>query len=116
MTVYRDSIHVLLSGGDKPHVGSVSAVCFSERGESVLSHIIFPGHKDYVISDQYAETISSCSGLPVMVTCGIHYDDISREDIRQIQMMTDQMLQELINNRKKSEGGSVYWRNIFKIE
>ncbi len=68
--------HVLLTGGSRTHVGSVSSAGFGDD----IDHQ-FPGHRDGVVSRMWADALYELSGEPVVVACGIHYDGVNREQI-----------------------------------
>ena len=71
--VGRDLL-VLITGG-KEHLGSVSSKAFS---------FSFPGHRDSVISDAAAASISAALNTNCVVLCGIHFDNITREQIEEV--------------------------------
>ena len=87
-----EGIHVLLTGGDKSHIGAVS---WAEPGEEVRTQV-FPGHRDDVLSEPWAESIALAAGQRTLVVCGIHYDNASREDIAEIVRTAGKLLQELL--------------------
>lgn len=92
VTVLDAGIHLLLTGGDRTHVGSISAA----DGEGVLKTICFQGHKEEVLSDLWAKEISVHTKQPSVVAAGIHYDHAKPEQIQEIIEVTEQMLQEII--------------------
>ncbi len=96
VTIMPEDIHILLTGGCLPHVGSVSIY---KNGEEVSS-ISLPGHKDYVIGNSYAKALSQIRGLPVTVVCGIHYDNATVPMIEEIVRQTHEMLEEIMENLK----------------
>ena len=81
-------LHVLLSGGHQSHIGAVSICC---PGEAVRTTVL-PGHKDDHISARWAQTLCELSGLTCCVVCGIHYDNASAFQIREILNHTDLQL------------------------
>lgn len=98
--VTDNGIHVLLEGGDLGHIGAVS-ICY--QGE--VQTITIPGHKEAVISENWAKELEHAFKVPVVVEAGIHYDQISEEEIRMVlQLMntelikTKRMLETYINN------------------
>ena len=102
VSVLDDGIHVLLTGGCRAHVGAVTTV-YDGKPETVC----FPGHKDDVISKMWAESLSEHlaesgltvsspePGAAVTVACGIHYDGVSKEQIRAIVSVCADMLREV---------------------
>lgn len=81
-------LHVLLTGGCRTHVGAVS---YSFPGESVQT-IQFPTHREGVVSEQWAKALCEHLHCPVVVNCGIHYDRVSKADIREIVSAAEQLL------------------------
>ena len=87
-----EGLHVLITGGIKTHIGAVS-IC---RPEEEPETKFFPGHKDQFVSAFWAEALANKLGEPTCVVCGIHYDDISKEQITQIMTVTDKLLSRLL--------------------
>lgn len=86
---YGIIIHV--SGGDLSHIGAVSIV--DENGETQTTY--FPGHKDQFISELWAKKIYSISRAPVVVVAGIHYDEVSKEEIKGICECAEELLEQV---------------------
>jgi hypothetical protein len=87
-------ISVLLVGGDLPHVGAVS-VADSKDG---VHTIVLPGHKDQYIGEVWARQLCEKTKLPVSVTAGIHYDQITKSEIEEIQALAQEMLEEVLGS------------------
>jgi tagatose-1,6-bisphosphate aldolase non-catalytic subunit AgaZ/GatZ len=85
-------VQVTITGGDLSHIGSVSIV--DENG--TLTTTLFPTHRDNVIGDKWAEKIYDKISMPVVVTAGVHYDNINKNDIENIINETDDMLDEVL--------------------
>jgi len=88
-----EGISVTLAGGDKAHIGAVSMVGLD--GE--MSSYTFPGHKETIISEKWAKEIYAKITETVLVSVGIHYDNISKADINKVLSFTDELLIELLN-------------------
>ena len=73
-------INVLLTGGDKSHIGAVSGRI---PGQDPVD-IELPGHKEGIVARKWAEKLEAARGEPVWVECGIHYETLSREGIAQV--------------------------------
>ncbi|RZN55273.1 MAG: hypothetical protein DSO09_03375 [Candidatus Methanomethylicota archaeon] len=80
-----DELLVIIYGGEKPHIGSIS-ICNNTYPFSIS----FLGHKDYIISHYASEKIFKKLNSKVIVICGIHIENATKEDI-----------EILINNSKK---------------
>lgn len=92
VTRLHEGLHVLLVGGVRTHVGAVSTALPGEKSETRY----FPGHKDQFVSEPWAEKLAEKLAEPVTVVCGIHYDDATKEQIREILQCTDGMLEKLM--------------------
>lgn len=84
-----NGIHGLLTGGEEPHVGGVVLALPrpSLRGEgwSTDSYITpVPGHKDVDVARTVAETLARELRSSVVVTAGIHSDNLRPEELSQI--------------------------------
>lgn len=81
-----DDLLLVIKGGEKEHIGSVS---LKEKKESVQT-ISKENHKDYVISERMASIIYDKMKKDILVICGIHIDDA-----------TDKEIDILVNNAQK---------------
>lgn len=113
-TILDNGATVFVTGGDSSHIGAISVAetgngsgdaeeqmqetCLTAEGKSrVLCQTIeFPGHKEAVISEKWAKELAGKWKCRVIVQAGIHYDNVTKEQIRQIVVMTDEMLKEVV--------------------
>lgn len=86
-------LQVTVYGGTLPHIGAVSVV--DPQGNVTTQQ--FPTHKDGVVSELWAGALLTSGCCPAVVTAGIHYDDLSQEQIDQVVALTNEMLAELLN-------------------
>jgi hypothetical protein len=70
-----DDLLVIITGGDE-HIGGVSLL-----ENNSFSTISKKNHKDTVISKMLAPIIYDTLKRDVLVVCGIHIDDATKEDI-----------------------------------
>lgn len=96
VTRLDQGIHVLLTGGDKSHIGAVSTA--EPTGE--VQTQLFPGHKDQYISAPWAEKLARTLGVRATVVCGIHYDGASKAQIGAILAETGALLSEILETLK----------------
>lgn len=68
---------IIITGGEEDHIGSATLI--EEKGH--LQTMIKKGHKDHVISERMANIIYDTIGKDLLVVCGIHIDDASKEEI-----------------------------------
>lgn len=94
LTWLQDGLHVLYIGG-KTHVGAIS---YAEGG--TIWSCQAAGHKEQIISESWAKTLSEYWNCPVTVCCGIHFDGISGEEIKEIVNRSEQLLQTLCTGRE----------------
>jgi hypothetical protein len=68
--------------GGTAHVGAIAlAVPEKERDRAEISLLTAEGHRDDIPARLLAEEIASRTGRRTAVVCGIHFDDITREEI-----------------------------------
>ncbi|MDO4331719.1 MAG: hypothetical protein Q4C58_03425 [Eubacteriales bacterium] len=89
-------IQILIEGGDRGHIGAVSVA----SPDTPMQTVVFPQHKEDVISRKWAGTICEETGVPVVVSAGVHYDNIRKEQIRQVLDATDRELEECVRALK----------------
>lgn len=99
VTLLKEDIHVLITGGSLPHVGAVSVYCDgSEEG-----WIQLPGHKEKIVADHWSRVLSEECCCRVTTVCGIHYDDLSKKDIAQIISAMEELLLEILYSIRKEQ-------------
>ena len=88
-----EGIHVSVFGGDRSHIGAVSVI--SPDGSRQDTE--FPGHRDGTVASKWAGALYAAGYSPAVVECGIHYDGIGKDGIRQILECTDRLLSEILH-------------------
>ena len=88
----RSGLQIGVYGGTLPHIGAVSVA--DPQGNITTQQ--FPAHKDGIISERWARALSEAGYRPAVVTAGIHYDHLNREQIAAVVEITDSMLSELL--------------------
>jgi len=105
-----NDILVALWGGEKPHIGAVAAAQPrpSLKDPNVMSSsasvICYLGHKEDELAKTAAETLAAALNNNVAVTAGIHWDNLSQEDIRRIKKNSEILLNSVLR-RIRSEFG-----------
>lgn len=84
-------LNVTIAGGDKGHIGAVSV---KYPDFPIISHE-FPTHREGVVADKWALALEEAFHVPVSVSAGVHYDDISRQEIDEILKGLDELLAEV---------------------
>ncbi|MDU4696907.1 MAG: hypothetical protein E6Y08_13905 [Paenibacillus sp.] len=86
---------LLLMTGGVSHIGAAStAYPAGDRIEALTSAV--PGHKEHTLSEDYARRASAALGRTVTVVMGIHYDNLSKEEIMEIAKRTSSMVDEYL--------------------
>lgn len=99
-----EDLCVIISGGDSPHIGCVtlSVPRPSLSDESIVSAttsvLNLVGHKDDEAARYVSHTLSAKLGKNAVVTCGIHVDNITNDEIKLVfallQQLTDTVIQQ----------------------
>lgn len=67
----------IITGGEEKHIGSATLI----EEHSPLQTIRKRGHKDHIVSERMANMIYDKIGKDLLVVCGIHIDNASKEEI-----------------------------------
>ena len=90
-----EDLCVMLSGGDREHLG---AVALAAPGEDLQS-LPRPGHREEDLARDLASRLARERGVAVCVACGIHVDRLRPEELPDIlamaQELTDRLLERL---------------------
>lgn len=85
-------LNVTIAGGDKGHIGAVSV---KKPDLPLISHE-FPTHREGIVADKWALALEERLQVPVAVSAGVHYDNVTRNEIDEILTGLDGLLQETI--------------------
>lgn len=86
---------VSVLGGCAPHAGSVSLAEYTD-GTVVLRSLLREAHKDQIVGDRFARELAQQLQCTVSVTCGIHFDNATPEQLKEIVACTDGLLSRLL--------------------
>ncbi|MEC0091156.1 prenylated flavin chaperone LpdD [Paenibacillus macquariensis] len=75
---------MLIVTGGTAHIGAVSTAYVGPSGEIEVQTSEVPGHKEHTISEDLALKAARVLNRTVTVAMGIHYDNISKEEIMDI--------------------------------
>jgi len=81
---------VAVWGGENPHIGAVSvaqprpSLKDPEITSATASVICLPGHKEDELAKAVSEILAAALNTSVVVTAGIHWDNISEEGIQMV--------------------------------
>lgn len=101
-----EDLCVIIAGGNSPHIGCVTlsvprlSLADTRVVSATTSVLNLVGHKDDEAARYVSHAISSGLNKNVVVTCGIHVDNITSEEIKVImellKHLTDMVIQEYI--------------------
>ncbi|MEW5922319.1 MAG: hypothetical protein AB1796_15535 [Bacillota bacterium] len=97
-----DDLVVMVSGGEKPHVGAVAvgiprpSLDTPEAVSATASVFAMIGHKEDDVARMMARGLAAALQRNIVVTVGIHVDNIAPEGIRIIEESCSTMLKRLI--------------------
>lgn len=98
-----EDLCIIITGGEKPHIGSVSisiprpSLADPKLLSATTSTYNFLGHKDDAIGNMISKKIASTLNRKVVVTCGIHLDNISDNQISYVYQVSEMLLKELMD-------------------
>lgn len=98
--VTDSGVQIGLFGGDKPHIGAVGII----NPDGQISVTQFESHREGILCKQWCQKLASAGICPVVMSAGVHYDHINRDEIFQlVDQCTDILadVQEQIPNLKK---------------
>lgn len=95
-------LNILIYGGSIPHIGAVAVATYGclahqiEHFTTTVSLITLPGHKEDLLARSAAEIISKKLKKNVVVCCGIHIQNISKEEIKNISIVVENLIKEYL--------------------
>ena len=101
-----EDVLVAIWGGEKPHIGAVAvaqprpSLRDPDVTSSSASVICMVGHKEDELAKAAAEILSAALETPVVVTAGIHWDNLAPEGIQHVvrnsEILVDMILQRCV--------------------
>jgi len=90
-----------LTGGEE-HIGAVAIGLFDEKSQRASSSVVtMPGHREEYLALQGARQVSRATKKTSVFVVGIHQDNISPEEIRNIVSAAGEMVESFISYYKK---------------
>jgi metal-dependent hydrolase (beta-lactamase superfamily II) len=86
--------------GGKPHIGATALAYPSDKENCITKTIIAGNHKEGPLAEQMAEKICRSFHRTTLVMMGIHYEKISKAEIRQIIEYANSLSLKIINDLK----------------
>ncbi|MDI9395765.1 MAG: hypothetical protein QM426_10325 [Euryarchaeota archaeon] len=88
--------------GGKEHAGAVAVGMFDEKSRRASSSVItLPGHREEQLALDSAKRVSKATGKVSVVVAGIHVDNISPEEIKEIVSTAEEMLENFLASCEK---------------
>ena len=108
----------VLCGGGASHIGAVALAApaqvyepqqgqhaqadqAAQPGQTEARLLALPGHKEDALALRMAQSISQSLHCAVCFSAGIHYDNITRAEIAQVEQMVQDLTQRCISALKK---------------
>lgn len=94
---------VVITGGEQPHLGAVAlsvkrpSLDDPQKISASTSVLTLVGHKEDSVAKKASHTLASQLNKNVVVTCGIHVDDIQANEFDDVLDLLDELLNEFIN-------------------
>ena len=86
----------VLCGGGATHIAHAA-----QPGQVETRLLALPGHKEDALALRMATTLAHALNCAVCVSAGIHYDNITREEIRQVEQMVHDLTERCISALQK---------------
>ncbi|MGI6318803.1 MAG: hypothetical protein ACOX1J_08810 [Dethiobacteria bacterium] len=102
-----DDLAVMVYGGDKPHVGAIAvsiprpSLKDPQAISSTTSVFALIGHKEDELAKKMAGKLASALNRKVVLTAGIHVDDLTVSGIREIESNCSKVLEQLLKQLTK---------------
>ena len=104
-TVVRagEDLCIVLTGGDRPHIGTVTlsvhrpSLADATRTSATTSVLNCTGHKDGEAAQYLGQRLAATLGATVVVTGGIHVDDIRPGEIKTVLHLVDRLTTTLVD-------------------
>ena len=106
-----EDLLVAISGGEKPHIGAVAvaqprpSLKDPKVTSATASVICYVGHKEDELAKHAAETLAASFNTRVVVTAGIHWDNLSEAGIQKV-IRNSRLLLDLVVERIGAESPS----------
>ena len=102
-----EDLLVSIWGGTKPHIGAVGmaiprpSLRDPRKWSATSSNFTFIGHKEDALVKKISEKLATELKRNVVVVAGIHWDDITSEEIKVIEDLAQKMSDQILKKLKK---------------
>ena len=100
---------VSIWGGTKPHIGAVGmaiprpSLRDPKKWSATSSNFTFVGHKEDALVKGISEKLATELRKNVVVVAGIHWDDLTAQEIEIIEDLTQKMSDQILKKLKKKK-------------
>ena len=97
-----EDLMVLITGGDRPHLGAVAAatprasLSDPERNSATASVLTYVGHKEDGPAKHIAEALAAALNTKVIVAAGMHWEDVTQAELDHIANLLTELQQKLL--------------------
>lgn len=104
-----DDCLVAVWGGTRPHIGAVGiaqvrpSLRDPSKSSATSSVFTFVGHKEDIVAKMLAEELSRRLGRNIVVAAGIHWDDLSEDDIGAISDLCQTILEKILDRMARAK-------------
>lgn len=101
---------VWIYGGELPHIGAIAAaqprasLADPARASATASVLAFLGHKEDVVVKAVSERLAAALGANVVVTAGLHWDDLSPAQLTAVMARCDEVADLLVTQLQEGRG------------
>lgn len=97
--------YLLTLTGGREHVGAVAIGLFDENSQRASSSVItMPGHREEQLALNGAKQVSRATRKTSVFVAGIHQDDITPKEIRDIVSTAGEMIESFVAFYEKRDG------------
>ena len=103
-----EDLLVAIWGGEKPHIGAVAmaqprpSLKNPATTSATASVFCYVGHKEDQLAKAAAEVLAAALNTRVVVTAGIHWDNIKKEEIQRViansEILVDAILKRIVSD------------------
>ncbi|MDD2439158.1 MAG: hypothetical protein PHD41_02900 [Methanosarcinaceae archaeon] len=95
--------YILTLTGGKKHAGAVAVGFFDEKTKLASSSVLtLPGHREDQIALKGARIISKTTRKTTVFVVGIHFEDISSEEIEEIVQGSEKIIKMFLENYEQN--------------
>ncbi len=100
-------ILVSMWGGTRPHIGAIGmatprpSLKDPNQWSATSSTFTYVGHKEDVVVKRISEILAARMRTNVVVTAGIHWDDLTAKEIQIIARLTQELTEQILKKLEK---------------